>query len=58
MICSECAREADDVKSTPGSTHAGYRYTTTLGRPVGHDACDECDCQHKPVGTSEGEPHG
>lgn len=62
MICYECSREADAVKNGETdhkhyeSVYDAWRTWGASKSPLGHGACQGCDCQHKPVGTHEGKP--
>lgn len=64
MICKSCAQEADTVKAG-GATHNDFELWAEDWQdwgaersPFGHAACTgACDCQHKPVGSHEGNPH-
>lgn len=61
-ICEPCKEEADAVKAGRAShatfeeMHKDWVQWGAKHGPTGHVACTGCYCQHKPVGTAEGNP--
>lgn len=54
MICTECRREADAVKSGV-ATHAWFKAANQGRAPkTGHKACTGCDCRHKEITPANG----